>query len=94
MTPDRAAIDAVTTDLRNRMPTGGWDLEEIAILAVTTLQGLGWKRPAKGFTIDIGEGPQDMATPEEAAQAVLSAYARGTLAPPRKDQAESERRRP
>ncbi len=45
MTPDRAAIDAVTTALRDRMPAGGWDLDSLAAVAVTTLQGLGWRPP-------------------------------------------------
>lgn len=46
MTPDRAAIDAVTRRLRELAKTGcPCDPETVASVAVTTLQGLGWKAP-------------------------------------------------
>lgn len=46
MTPDRAAIDAVTRRLRELAKTGcPCDPETVAAVAVTTLQGLGWKAP-------------------------------------------------
>lgn len=47
MTLDRAAIDAVTNALRDGMPAEGWDLDGIAAVAVTTLQGLGWTPPRR-----------------------------------------------
>ena len=55
MTPDTAAIAAVTQRLREQAKTGApCDLEACASLAVTTLQGLGWQPPAR----------QDITAPE------------------------------
>ena len=48
MTPDTAAIAAVTKRLHEAAKTGApCDLEACASLAVTTLQGLGWQPPAE-----------------------------------------------